>query len=58
VEKVSKKAANQWAGRTDSNKWVIFNKEDAQIRDMVTVKITKTAGISLQGHLVAQAETA
>jgi len=58
VEKVSKKAANQWAGRTDSNKWVIFNKEDAQIRDMVTVKITKTAGISLQGHLVAQAEAA
>ncbi len=58
VEKVSKKAANQWAGRTDSNKWVIFNKEDAQIRDMVTVKITKTAGISLQGHLVAQAEKA
>jgi tRNA-2-methylthio-N6-dimethylallyladenosine synthase len=58
VEKVSKKAANQWAGRTDSNKWVIFNKEDAQIRDMVTVKITKTAGISLQGHLVAQTEAA
>ena len=58
VEKVSKKAANQWAGRTDSNKWVIFNKEDAQIRDMVKVKITKTAGISLQGHLVSQAEVA
>ena len=58
VEKVSKKAANQWAGRTDSNKWVIFDKEDTQIRDMVTVKITNTAGISLQGHLVAQAEAA
>ena len=58
VEKVSKKATNQWAGRTDSNKWVIFNKEDAQIRDMVKVKITKTEGISLQGHLVSQAEAA
>ena len=58
VEKVSKKSANQWAGRTGSNKWVIFNKEDAQIRDMVKVKITKTEGISLQGHLVARADVA
>lgn len=53
VEKPSKKNINQWAGRTDSNKWVIFNREDTQIRDMVGVRITKTSGVSLQGKLVA-----
>ena len=27
IEKESKRSSNQWAGRTDSNKWVIFDKK-------------------------------
>jgi len=52
VEKPSKKDTNKWAGRTDSNKWVIIDKEDSQIKDMVRVRITKTSGVSLKGKLV------
>ena len=52
VEKESKRSANQWAGRTDSNKWVIFNKENCHIRDFTPVKITEAKGISLHGKIV------
>ena len=38
-----------WAGRTDSNKWVIFNKEMVKVNDMVKVLITDSKGISLKG---------
>ncbi|MBL50900.1 MAG: tRNA (N6-isopentenyl adenosine(37)-C2)-methylthiotransferase MiaB [Candidatus Marinimicrobia bacterium] len=58
IEKESKRSASDWAGRTDSNKWVIFNKEDAQIQDMVRIQITEAKGISLRGHLKKQAEAA
>ena len=30
---------DQWAGRTDSNKWVVFDKEHSKIGDSVMVKI-------------------
>ena len=52
VEKESKRSADQWAGRTDSNKWVIFNKGDAQIKDIVPVKINDAKGITLRGEIV------
>ena len=58
VEKNSKRSINQWAGRTDSNKWVIFDKENANIKDMVDVLITDAKGISLHGHLVKKKEAA
>jgi tRNA-2-methylthio-N6-dimethylallyladenosine synthase len=58
VEKVSKMSATHWAGRTDSNKWVIFEKGDTQIKDIVPVLITDAKGISLQGHLVKIKEAA
>jgi tRNA-2-methylthio-N6-dimethylallyladenosine synthase len=58
VEKESKRSSAQWAGRTDSNKWVIFDKEDVQIQSMVQLQITKATGISLHGELVKQAEAA
>ena len=58
VEKESKRSSAQWAGRTDSNKWVIFDKEDVQIQAMVHLQITKATGISLHGELVKQAEAA
>ena len=58
VEKVSKRSASHWAGRTDSNKWVIFPKHDTQIKDIVPVLITDAKGISLQGQLVNIKEAA
>ena len=58
VEKESKLSKKQWAGRTDSNKWVIFDKQDSQINDMVFVKITDAKGISLHGQILKTAEAA
>ena len=52
AEKESKRSVNQLAGRTDSNKWVIFDKEDVQIKDMVPVHILEAKGISLHGQLL------
>ena len=58
VEKNSKRSTNQWAGRTDSNKWVIFDKENEDIKDIVDILITDAKGISLHGHLVKKKEAA
>ncbi len=58
IEKESKMSSHQWAGRTDSNKWVIFDKEDMQIKDMVSIQIKKAKGITLHGELLKQAEAA
>jgi tRNA-2-methylthio-N6-dimethylallyladenosine synthase len=58
VEKNSKRSTNQWAGRTDSNKWVIFDKENENIKDIVHILITDAKGISLHGHLVKKKEAA
>ena len=52
VEKDSKRSSNHWAGRTDSNKWVIFEKGDVKIKDFVPVLITAAKGISLHGELI------
>ena len=51
VEKESKRSVHQWAGRTDSNKWVIFNKKSEKIGDIVPVHITSAHGITLQGKI-------
>ena len=53
VEKESKRSVEHWAGRTDSNKWVIFEKEDTQIRDLVPVQIKHAKGITLRGDIVS-----
>jgi tRNA-2-methylthio-N6-dimethylallyladenosine synthase len=52
VEKESKRSRDQWAGRTDSNKWVIFDKGTTQVKDLVPVLITEARGVSLHGELV------
>ena len=52
AEKESRRSVNQLAGRTGSNKWVIFDKEDVQIKDMVPVHILEAKGISLHGQLL------
>ena len=51
IEKESKKSASHWAGRTDSNKWVIFPKENSVKKETVPVQILETSGISLQGEI-------
>ncbi|RMF08155.1 MAG: tRNA (N6-isopentenyl adenosine(37)-C2)-methylthiotransferase MiaB [Candidatus Neomarinimicrobiota bacterium] len=51
VEKESKKSDRQWAGRTDNNKWVMFDKGTARIRDLVPVRITAATGVVLHGEL-------
>jgi len=58
IEKESKMSSHQWAGRTDSNKWVIFDKEDVQIKDMVSIQIKKAKGITLHGEMLKQVEAA
>ena len=58
VEKESKLSKVQWAGRTDSNKWIIFDKQDSQIGDMKPIKITRAQGISLHGQLAQNLEAA
>jgi len=58
VEKESKKSSRQWAGRTDSNKWVIFDKGSAKIKDLVPVRITAAHGVTLQGQQLEMKEAA
>ena len=58
VEKESKLSKVQWAGRTDSNKWIIFDKQNSKIGDLKPIKITKAQGISLHGQLAQNLEAA
>jgi len=58
IEKESKRKDTKWAGRTDSNKWVIFNKGQANIRDTVPVLITKSRDITLHGKIINKAKAA
>ena len=51
IEKKSKRNKSMWTGRTDSNKWVIFNKKSEKIGDIVPVIITSAHGITLQGEI-------
>ena len=41
IEKDSKKSEKQWSGRTEGNTWVIFDKCDSSIKDIVQVNIIK-----------------
>jgi tRNA A37 methylthiotransferase MiaB len=49
---VSKKSDSQWAGRTDGNMWVVFDRGDEQIKDIVNVKIEDAKGITLFGSRI------
>tara|TARA_Y100001936_G_scaffold246162_1_gene289551 strand:- start:1231 stop:2565 length:1335 start_codon:yes stop_codon:yes gene_type:complete len=49
IEKESKKSSNHWAGRTDSNEWVIFEKKSSNIKDIVPVEIVNATGVILHG---------
>ena len=58
IEKQSKRDSLKWAGRTDSNKWVIFDKGNAKIKDIVPVLITKSKDITLHGKIMKRAKAA
>ena len=58
VEKESKMSSNHWAGRTDSNKWVIFSKGNVKIKEMTSVYIIEARGITLHGELNQELEEA
>ena len=50
VEKESKKSKHQWAGRTNGNTWVVFDKSNESIKDIIKVLITDARGITLFGQ--------
>ena len=58
VEKESKMSSDHWAGRTDSNKWVIFSKGNVRIKEMISVHIKEAKGITLHGELIQNLEEA
>ena len=58
IEKKSKRSDNKWAGRTESNKWVIFDKLDFNVNDIVPVLITKSKGITLYGEISKKVKVA
>ena len=54
IEKESKKSDSQWAGRTDGGIWVIFNKGEEKIGELVNIKIHDTRGVTLFGSTIHQ----
>jgi tRNA-2-methylthio-N6-dimethylallyladenosine synthase len=52
VEKESKRSTQEWAGRTDSNKWVIIDKSNVNIGDIIPVRINEIKGITLHGEII------
>jgi len=55
IEKESKKSNLHWAGRTDSNEWVIIEKNNSNIKDIVPVEISDATGVILHGKEVTGA---
>ena len=58
IEKESKRKNSKWAGRTESNKWVIFDKKEANIKDIVPVLITNSRDITLHGKIINKLKAA
>ncbi len=58
IEKESKRNSSKWAGRTDSNKWVIFEKENSKVKDIVSVLITQSKDNTLHGKIMNEAKAA
>ena len=56
VEKESKKSTMQWTGRTEGNVGVIFDKGNAQLKDIVDIFIQDAKGVSLFGNRVLKKE--
>ena len=58
IEKESKRNKNMWTGRTDSNKWVVFDKSGYSVNDIVPVLITDSRGITLHGKISKKVKAA
>ncbi|MDP6852559.1 MAG: tRNA (N6-isopentenyl adenosine(37)-C2)-methylthiotransferase MiaB [Candidatus Marinimicrobia bacterium] len=56
VEKESKKSSMKWAGRTEGNTWVIFDKTNEKPKDIVNVLIQDAQGVSLFGERIMEKE--
>ncbi len=54
VEKNSKKSKQQWSGRTEGNMWVVFDKGDEKVGDVVDIKIYDARGVTLFGENLNQ----
>ncbi len=52
TEKESSKSTNDWFGRTETNKIVVFEKGNAQRGDLVNVQIIKSNSATLFGRIV------
>ncbi len=52
VENFSKRSKEYMIGRTDSNKTVVFQKQNAEISDFVMVKITDASSATLKGEII------
>ena len=58
IEKKSKRNNSMWTGRTDSNKWVVFDKSGYSLNDIVPVLITESRGITLHGEISEKVKAA
>ena len=58
IEKKSKRNKSMWTGRTDSNKWVVFDKSGYSVNDIVPVLITESRGITLHGKISKKVKAA
>ena len=56
IEKESKKSKDYWSGRTDGNTWTIIKKKEADIKDIVPVKINDARGVTLFGESLTKEE--
>jgi len=54
VEKDSKKSDQQWMGRTDENRVVVFDKNGELPRDVVSLRIADAHGVTLFGEHVRE----
>ncbi|HWF44817.1 MAG TPA: tRNA (N6-isopentenyl adenosine(37)-C2)-methylthiotransferase MiaB [Candidatus Kapabacteria bacterium] len=52
IEGRSKKNADEWKGRTDTNKMVIFPRADAEVGEYRNVRITRSNSATLLGELI------
>ncbi len=52
VEKVSKKSPDDYCGRNDQNKMIIFPKGESQVGQYITVKVNECTSATLKGEIV------
>jgi tRNA-2-methylthio-N6-dimethylallyladenosine synthase len=58
VERTSRRDANEWAGRTENNRWVNFVGPPGLLNRFVDVEITAAMANSLRGRLASNQDAA